>query len=114
MFGYPTQFAKFWAEKAAESRRKIIRRSRREFSDFEAKVEKVWVDWEADNLHENGYVGVVKACPLITINDNRGSLPAGYFCDYICAAIYPGGNRLLGLEGSIKKIRKGCSVDVAA
>jgi hypothetical protein len=108
------RFAKFWAEMAAEGRRKIIRKSRKEFLDFEAKVEKVWVDRDVERLDENGYVGLVEACPLReTINNNRGSLPEDYFCDYICATIYPEGYRLLGLKGSIKKTEKGCTVEIA-
>ena len=107
------RFAKFWAEMAAESRREIIRKSTREFLEFEAKVEKVWVDRDAEKLDEKGYVGVVKACPLRkTINKNRGSLPADYFCDYVCSTIYPEGYRLLGLEGSIKKTEEGCRVEI--
>lgn len=107
------RFAKFWAEMAAEGRRKIMRKSRKEFLDFEAKVEKVWVDRDAEKLDENGYVGVVNVCPLReTININRGSLPADYFCDYICARIYPEGYMLIGLQGSVKKTEKGCRVEI--
>jgi hypothetical protein len=107
------RFAKFWAEMAADGRREIIRNSRREFLGFEAKVEKVWVDRDAEKLDEKGYVGVVRACPLRkTINNNRGSLPADYFCDYVCSTIYPEGYRLLGLEGSIKKTEEGCRVEI--
>ena len=107
------KFAKFWADMAAEGRRKIIRKSRKEFLDFEAKVKKVWVDRDAEKLDENGYVGIVKVCPLRkTINNNRGSLPADYFCDYICATIYPEGYRLIGLQGSVKKTEKGCRVEI--
>jgi len=107
------RFAKFWAEMAADGRREIIRNSRREFLGFEAKVEKVWVDRDAEKLDEKGYVGVVSACPLRkTINNNRGSLPADYFCDYVCSTIYPEGYRLLGLEGSIKKTEEGCRVEI--
>jgi len=66
-----------------------------------------------EKLDENGYVGVVKVCPLRkTINNNRGSLPADYFCDYICATIYPEGYRLIGRQGSIKKTEKGCRVEI--
>jgi hypothetical protein len=107
------KFAKFWSEMAAEGRRKIIRKSRKEFLDLEAKVEKVWVDRDAEKLDENGYVGVVEGCPLRkTINNNRGSLPADYFCDFICATIYPEGYQLLGLKGSIKKTEKGCRLEI--
>jgi hypothetical protein len=109
------KFAIFWAEMAAEGHRRIIRKSRKGFFDFEAKVEKAWVDRDVRKLDENGYVGVVKACPLRkTINNNRGSLPSDYFCDFIYATVYPEGYRLIGLKGSIKKSEKGCRVEIAA
>ena len=107
------RFARFWAEMAAEGRRKIVAKSKKEFLDLEAKIEKVWVDRNVKRLDEKGYVGVVDACPLRkAINASRGELPKDYFCDRICATIYPDGYRLLGLDGSVRKSEKGCRVEI--
>jgi hypothetical protein len=107
------RFANFWAKMAAKGRRKIVSKSRKEFLDFEAKVERVWVDREVKRQDEKGYVGVVDVCPLRkAINTNRGELPKDYFCDHICATIYPKGYRLLGLKGRVRKSERGCRVDI--
>lgn len=107
------KFAKFWAEMVAEGRQEIVVKSPKEFLDFEAKVEKVWVDRDVKRLDERGYVGVVDVCPLRkAINSNRGKLPKDYFCDYVCSTIYPEGYRLLGLKGGVKKSEQGCRVDL--
>jgi len=37
------RFAKFWAETASASRRKILEKSKQEFIAWEAKIEKVWM-----------------------------------------------------------------------
>jgi hypothetical protein len=108
------RFARFWARMAADGRRSIVAKSKREFLEWEAKVENVWVDRDVKRLDAKGYVGVVDVCPLRkAVNANRGELPKDYFCDHICATIYPEGYRLLGLDGSIEKNEKGCRVEIA-
>jgi hypothetical protein len=108
------RFAHFWAEMAADGRRKIVAKSKREFLDWEARVEKVWVDRDVKRLDGRGYVGMVDVCPLRkATNANRGDLPMDYFCDHICATMYPEGYALLGLDGRVKKSERGCRVEIA-
>lgn len=107
------RFAQYWAELAAEGRRELISKSEEEFVKTEAKVEKVWVDREVVRLDGQAYVGVVDVCPLRkATNANRGKLPEDYFCDNICAVMYPGGYRLLGLKSTITKSERGCKVEI--
>lgn len=106
-------FAMYWAELAAKGRERIVAKSKSEFIELEAKIEKVWVDREPKSADAKGYVGVVDVCPLRkATNDNRSELPVDYFCDHICATIYPEGYKLLGLKGSITKSEKGCTVSI--
>jgi hypothetical protein len=112
-FGELHSFAEYWAELAAEGRRGLIAKSQREFMKTEAKVEKVWVEREVVRLDDEAYVGVVDVCPLRkVINANRDELPEDYFCDNICAVMYPEGYRLLGLETTITKSDKGCRLEI--
>lgn len=107
------RFAKFWAEAASASRRKILEKSKQEFLAWEAKIEKVWIGRDVERLDRKGYVGVVKSCPLKLItNQHRLKLPIDYFCDYICSVIYPEGYRLLGLDSCIQKVRDGCRLEI--
>jgi len=107
------RFAKFWAETASASRRKILEKSKQEFLAWEAKIEKVWIGREVERLDGKGYVGVVKSCPLKLIaNRHRMELPIDYFCDYICSIIYPEGYRLLGLDSCIEKVKDGCRLEI--
>jgi hypothetical protein len=107
------KFAEFWAGLAADQRKHLMSKSHREFIEAEAKVEKVWVDREAKRMDDKGYVGVVDACPLRrATNTNRGDLPLDYFCDSICAVIYPEGYKALGLKSAITKFEKGCKVEI--
>jgi hypothetical protein len=107
------KFSKYWARLAAEGRRELVAKSQREFMKTEAKVEKVWVEREVVRLDDKAYVGVVNVCPLRkVINANRGELPEDYFCDSICAVMYPEGYRLLGLRSAIRKSEKGCRIEI--
>jgi len=108
------RFAKFWAETASASRRKIMEKSKQEFLAWEAKMEKVWIGREVERLDDKGYVGVVKRCSLKLItNRHRMELPIDYFCDHICSIIYPEGYRLLGLSSRIEKVKDGCRLEIA-
>jgi hypothetical protein len=106
------RFARFWAETAASQERKgLVAKSKKEFLEFEAKIEKVWVERKAEKLDVDGYVGVVKKCPIrLTSNKHREDLPIDYFCDHICSIMYPYAYRLLGFEGSIEKLDQGCQL----
>jgi hypothetical protein len=103
-------FAKFWGETGASSERKsLVAKSKREFLEFEAKIEKVWVGREIERLDHDGYIGVVGKCPIrLTSNRHREDLPTDYFCDHICSIIYPYAYKLLGFESSIEKTNEGC------
>jgi hypothetical protein len=108
------RFARFWGETAASSERKsLAARSKKEFLEFEAKIEKVWVEREVEKLDGEEYVGVVMKCPIrLMSNRQREDLPADYFCDHICSIIYPYGYSLLGFKSSIKKVNEGCRLIV--
>ena len=104
------RFARFWAETGASlDRKSLVARSKQEFLEFEAKIEKVWVGREVEKLDAKGYIGVVKKCPIrLMSNRNREDLPTDYFCDHICSIIYPHGYKLLGFKSSIEKVNEGC------
>jgi len=108
------KFAKFWGETAASPERKsLVTRSKKEFLEFEAKVEKMWVGREVEKLGSEGYIGVVTRCPIkLTSNRHREDLPTDYFCDRICSIIYPDGYKLLGFKSSIEKVNEGCRLIV--
>jgi hypothetical protein len=103
------RFARFWGETAASSRRGIVTRSKQEFLEFEAKIEKAWVGRGAEKLDVDGYIGVVGRCPIrLMSNQHREDLPIDYFCDHICPVMYPYGYQLLGFRGNIEKLNEGC------
>jgi hypothetical protein len=104
------RFAGFWAEAAASpDRRSLVAKSKREFLEFEAKIEKVWVGRKAEKLDVDGYVGVVEKCPIrLMSNENREDLPSDYFCDRICSIVYPYAYKLLGFKISLEKLGEGC------
>lgn len=104
------RFARFWGETAASPDRKsLVARSKQGFLEFEAKVEKVWVGREVEKLDVEGYIGVVRKCPIrLMSNRHREDLPTDYFCDHICSIIYPYAYKLLGFESSIEKVNEGC------
>jgi len=108
------RFARFWGETAASPERKsLVTRSKKEFLEFEAKIEKVWVGREVEKLDNEEYIGVVMKCPIkSTSNRHREDLPPDYFCDHICSIIYPYGYGLLGFESSIEKVNEGCRLIV--
>jgi len=107
------RFAKFWAEIASASRRKIFERFKQDFLAWEAKIEKVWVGREVKKLNDKGYIGIVKTCPIrLLTNQHRMELPIDYFCDYICSIIYPKGYGLLGLDSRIEKTKEGCLLEI--
>ena len=104
------RFARFWAETGASPERKsLVAKSKQKFLEFEAKIEKVWIGREVEKLDVEGYIGVVKKCPIrLMSNRNREDLPTDYFCDHICSIIYPHGYKLLGFKSSIEKVNEGC------
>jgi hypothetical protein len=104
------RFARFWAETAASPDRKsLVAKSKQEFLEFEAKIEKVWVGRKTEKLDVDGYVGVVEKCPIrLMSNKHREDLPSDYFCDHICSIIYPHAYKLLGFKSSIEKLDEGC------
>ena len=104
------KFARFWGETGASpSRRSIVARSKQEFLEFEAKTEKVWVGREVEKLDVEGYIGVVRKCPIrLMSNQHREDLPIDHFCDHICSIIYPYAYKLLGFKSSIEKLNEGC------
>jgi hypothetical protein len=110
------RFARFWGETAASPERKsLAARSKKEFLEFEAKIEKVWVGREVEKLDSEEYIGAVTKCPIkLTSNRHREDLPTDYFCDHICSIIYPYGYKLLGFKSSIEKVnaREGCRLTV--
>ena len=104
------RFARFWAETAASPDRKsLVAKSKQEFLESEAKIEKVWVERKAEKLDVDGYVGVVEKCSIrLMSNKHREDLPSGYFCDQICSNIYSYAYKLLGFKSSIEKLEEGC------
>jgi hypothetical protein len=103
------RFARFWGETGASSREGLVARSRQEFLVTEAKIERVWVGREVKKLNAEGYVGLVRKCPIrLMSNQHREDLPIDYFCDHICSIMYPYAYRLLGFESSIEKLDQGC------
>ena len=59
------RFARFWGETAASLERKsLVARSRKEFLEFEARIEKIWVGREVEKLDSEEYIGVVMKCPI--------------------------------------------------
>jgi hypothetical protein len=104
------RFARFWAEIGASAdRRNLVAKSKQDFLEFEAKIEKVWVGRKVEKLDVEGYVGVVEKCPIrLMSNQHREDLPFDYFCDHICSIIYPHAYKLLGFRGSIEKLNGGC------
>jgi hypothetical protein len=72
-------------------------------------MEKVWVGREVEKLDSEKYIGVAMKCPIrLTSNRHREGLPTDYFCDHICAIIYPYGYELLGFKSSLEKLGEGC------
>jgi hypothetical protein len=108
------RFARFWGETGASpNRRSLVAKSKQEFLEFEAKIEKVWVGREVEKLDAKGYIGVVKKCPIRLIsNRNREDLPTDYFCDHICSIIYPYAYKLLRFKSSIEKLEEGCRLAI--
>jgi hypothetical protein len=107
------KFAEFWAKTAAEDRRNIVEKSKQEFLAWEAKIEKVWIGREIKKLDNEGYIGVVKKCPLrFVTNKQCQDLPIDFFCDYVCSIIYPEGYRLLGFRSNIDKTKDGCEIAI--
>jgi len=108
------RFARFWGETGAlPNRRSLVAKSKQEFLEFEAKIEKVWVGREVEKLDAKGYIGVVKKCPIRLIsNRNREDLPTDYFCDHICSIIYPYAYKLLRFKSSIEKLEEGCRLAI--
>jgi hypothetical protein len=104
------RFARFWAETGASAdRRNLVAKSRQDFLEFEAKIEKVWVGRKVEKLDLEGYVGVVEKCPIrLMSNQHHDDLPSDYFCDHICSIIYPHAYKLLGFRSSIEKLGAGC------
>jgi hypothetical protein len=103
------RFARFWGETGASSRKDLVARSRKEFLETEAKIERVWVGREVKKLNTKGYVGLVRKCPIrLMSNRHREDLPVDYFCDHICSVMYPYAYRLLGFESSIERLDQGC------
>jgi len=104
------RFARFWGETGASpERRGLVAKSKQEFLEFEAKIEKVWVGREVEKLDSDGYIGVVRKCQIRSAsNRKREALPTDYFCDHICSVIYPHGYKLLGFNSIIKKSNDGC------
>ena len=104
------RFARFWGETAASpDRKRLVARSKQEFLEFEAKIEKVWVGREVEKLDVEGYIGVVRKCPIrLMSNRHREDLPTDYFCDHICSIIYPYAYKLLGVKSGIEKLNEGC------
>lgn len=104
------RFARFWGETGASAdRRSLVARSRQEFLEFEARIEKVWVGRKVEKLDVEGYVGVVEKCPIrLMSNQHREDLPPDYFCDHICSILYPYAYKLLGFKSSIEKVNEGC------
>jgi hypothetical protein len=104
------RFARFWGESGASpERRNLAAKSSKEFLEFEAKIEKVWVGRETEKLDSDGYIGVVRECQIrLASNRSRKDLPSDYFCDHICSIIYPHGYKLLGFKSSIEKTNEGC------
>jgi hypothetical protein len=103
------RFARFWGETGASSRKGLVARSRQEFLETEANIERVWVGREVKKLNAEEYVGLVRKCPIrLMSNQHREDLPIDYFCDHICSIMYPYAYRLLGFESSIEKLDQGC------
>jgi hypothetical protein len=104
------RFARFWAETGTSAeRRNVVAKSKQDFLEFEAKIEKVWVGRKVEKLDVEGYVGVVEKCPIkLMSNQHRGDLPSDYFCDHICSIIYPHAYKLLGFRSSIERLNDGC------
>jgi len=103
------RFARFWGETGTSNRKGLVARSKQEFLETEAEIERVWVGREAKKLDAEGYVGLVKRCPIrLMSNRHREDLPIDYFCDHICSIMYPYAYRLLGFESSIEKLDQGC------
>jgi hypothetical protein len=104
------RFARFWAETGASAeRRNLVAKSKQDFLEFEAKIEKVWVGRRVEKLDVEGYVGVVEKCPIrLMSNQHREDLPSDYFCDHICSIIYPHAYKLLGFRSSVEKLNEGC------
>jgi hypothetical protein len=104
------RFARFWAETGASAdRRNLVAKSKQDFLEFEAKIEKVWVGRRVEKLDVDGYVGVVQKCPIrLMSNRHREDLPSDYFCDHICSIIYPHAYKLLELRSRIEKLNDGC------
>jgi hypothetical protein len=104
------RFARFWAETGASAdRRNLVAKSKQDFLEFEAKIEKVWVGRKVEKLDVEGYVDVVEKCPIrLMSNQHREDLPSDYFCDRICSIIYPHAYKLLGFRSSIEKLNEGC------
>ncbi|MGD0495036.1 MAG: hypothetical protein ABSB28_03230 [Candidatus Bathyarchaeia archaeon] len=104
------RFARFWAETGASAdRRNLVAKSKQDFLEFEAKIEKAWVGRKVEKLDVEGYVGIVEKCPIrLMSNQHREGLPSDYFCDHICSIIYPHAYKLLGFRSSIEKLNEGC------
>jgi hypothetical protein len=103
------RFARFWAETGASSRKGLVAKSKQEFLETEAKIEKVWVGRGARKLNAEGYVGLVRKCPIrLMSNQHREDLPIDYFCDHICSIMYPYAYTLLGFDSTIEKLDQGC------
>jgi hypothetical protein len=87
------RFARFWAETAAlPDRKSLVAKSKQEFLEFEAKIEKVWVGRKAEKSDVDGYVGVVEKCPIRSMSN----------------IIYPYAYKLLRFKSSIEKLDEGC------
>lgn len=108
------RFARFWAETGASlDRKSLVAKSKQEFLDFEAKIEKVWVGREVEKLNVDGYVGIVTKCPIRLMSNQRlEDLPRDYFCDHICSIVYPYAYKLLGFKSSIEKLNDGCRLAI--
>ena len=103
------RFARFWGETGASGRKGLVARSRQGFLETEAKIERVWVGREVKKLNAEGYVGLVRKCPIrLMSNQHREDLPIDHFCDHICSIMYPYAYRLLGFESSTEKLDQGC------
>jgi len=105
------RFGRFWGETGASGRKGLVARYMQGFLETEAKIERVWVGREVKKLIAEGYVGLVRKCPIrLMSNQHREDLPINYFCDHTCSIMYPYAYRLLGFESSIEKLDQGCGL----